>query len=53
MEWYHYLIIVLAAAVCLVIGCAVGFAYRKKVGAGRRQKDDIPRLRGGGGYPSD
>ena len=31
MEWYHYLIIVLAAAVCLVIGCAVGFAYRKKV----------------------
>ena len=31
MEWYHYLIVVLAAAVCLVIGCAVGFAYRKKV----------------------
>ena len=31
MEWYHYLMIVLAAAVCLVIGCAVGFAYRKKV----------------------
>ena len=31
MEWYHYLIIVLAAAVCLAIGCAVGFAYRKKV----------------------
>ena len=31
MEWYHYLIVVLAAAVCLAIGCAVGFAYRKKV----------------------
>ena len=31
MEWYHYLIIVLAAAVGIIIGCAVGFAYRKKV----------------------
>ena len=31
MEWYHYLIIVLAAAVCLVIGCGIGFSYRKKV----------------------
>ena len=31
MEWYHYLIIVLAAAVGIIIGCAIGFAYRKKV----------------------
>ena len=31
MEWYHYLIIVLAAAVRIIIGCAIGFAYRKKV----------------------
>ena len=31
MEWYHYLIIVLAAAVGILIGCAIGFAYRKKV----------------------
>ena len=31
MEWYHYLIIVLAAAVGIIIGCAIGFSYRKKV----------------------
>ena len=31
MEWYHYLIIVLAAAVGIIIGCAIGFVYRKKV----------------------
>ncbi len=31
MEWYHYLIIVLATAVGIIIGCAIGFAYRKKV----------------------
>ena len=31
MEWYHYLIIVLVAAVGILIGCAIGFAYRKKV----------------------
>ncbi len=31
MEWYHYLIIVLAAAVGVIAGCFVGFAYRKKV----------------------
>ena len=31
MEWYHYLIIVLVAAVGIIIGCAIGFAYRKKV----------------------
>ncbi len=31
MEWYHYLIIVLATAVGILIGCAIGFAYRKKV----------------------
>ena len=31
MEWYHYLIIVLAAVVCIIGGCGIGFVLRKRV----------------------
>ena len=31
MEWYHYLITILAIGVGIVAGFALGFLYRKKV----------------------
>ncbi len=31
MEWYHYLIAVLAGVIGIAVGCVIGFAYRKKI----------------------